>query len=214
MIITQVVPPVDNSDAASTTNTLVSKEPEGLPHFFTKLSYASLAISLVPFVFSLIIVTVSRINSIPTILAYVFTTPFHVAALLLIWQHSRQHEIQLPFRATSWRSILYMTFLAGMWVFSMISCASGAGTFHNMKDCTGAGDASSQQDCFPSKGAAHIGTALVSSTVLSSLEFFLFITLCITSYRARPPRNDSSLEAPSPESISMEPVSTPKVLSP
>ncbi|KAF8911638.1 hypothetical protein CPB84DRAFT_1762438 [Gymnopilus junonius] len=216
MIITEVVPPVDNSDAASTTNTLVAKEPERMPHFFSKLTYASLAISLIPFVFSLIVVTVSRINSVPTILAYVLATPFHVGALLIVWQHSRQLEMQLPFKATSWRSIAYMVFLAGMWTFSMISCAIGANTFHNMKDCSQTiqttNGSSQEENCYPAKGARHIGTALVISTLLSALEFIVFSTLAISSYRARP-RNENTETSPT-ESIGMEPISITKVLSP
>ncbi|KDR75559.1 hypothetical protein GALMADRAFT_248039 [Galerina marginata CBS 339.88] len=211
MIITESV---DNSDAISVTNTLVvdTKETEKLPRFFSALTYASLGLSFIPFVFSLIIIQISRINSIPTILAYFFSTPFHLAALLLIWQQSRQIDMQLPFHPTSWRSIAYISFLAAMWLFAMITAGMGARAFvAGTRTCTTVfSDGHSRSVCYDNHFNRMVGF-LISATAIAVLEAFVLCVMAFLCFRSRPRKQTP--QVPSPRSSSPSPSPSPKVLS-
>ncbi|KDR75511.1 hypothetical protein GALMADRAFT_247953 [Galerina marginata CBS 339.88] len=194
---------IQDSDAASTTGTLVTKEPDKLPRFFVVLTYISLAISLFPFAFSLIIVSISRLHSIPTIIAYVLSTPFHVAALLIIWQHSRQIDMQFPFRPSSWRSIGYICFLAAIWLFSMVTCALGAQSFVKTRICTFSVD--TKMEVCDTHHYERTVFALIGSTALAVFEALILCSMAVVCYRSRPLQ-----DAPP---MSQSPIPSPKVLS-
>jgi len=206
-----IIAPVDNSDAASTTNTLVTKDSGKMPRFFAALTYASLVISIVPFIFSFMFVTISQLYTLPTILAYLFTTPFHVAALLIMCQHSRQIDMQLPFQPSSWRSIIYIGFLAAIWLLSMITCAMGANSFLSGTGCLSIGVDNSdaiQVECYPNNHTLRNGFMFSSSTGLAALEMIILSTMVVVCYQNQPRQENL------PTSIRPEPpVPSPKVVS-
>ncbi|KAF8957326.1 hypothetical protein BDZ97DRAFT_111812 [Flammula alnicola] len=188
---------LDNSDAAST-NTLVTSEK--IPRYFVKLTYASLVFSILPFIFALINVLLSPIFAIPTILAYVFTSPFHVAAILVVWQHARQNDSALPFEPSSGRSISYTCFLAAMWIFSSITCGIGIPRFQPPY-CPDLGCSSNDYN-----KSAKTRTTFVVSTVLSTCEVMIMGAIILVCYLNRPRK----VPSPPPTSASS---SDPKVVS-
>ena len=123
---------IETSDTAST-HTLVSCENSKIPRHLVHVTYASLAFSILPFIFALINVSLSPVHSIPTIIAYVFSTPFHVATSLIAWQYARQLDPTLPFEPTSQKSIGYTCFLVVCWVFSTAYAAIGSRMFGDVE---------------------------------------------------------------------------------
>lgn len=125
----------DSSDAVSTTNTLVTNG-RIIPHHFLKLVYASLFISIVAFIFSM----VDGLDSDPTfivpngivatILAFIFTLPHHCAIFLLRWPQRYQISNILPFKPCSVRAVVYSVFLVGLWTVSTAVCAR---SLHNVR---------------------------------------------------------------------------------
>ncbi|PPQ88953.1 hypothetical protein CVT25_005052 [Psilocybe cyanescens] len=195
---------VDNSDAASIT-TLVTKTPEKMPRFFAGLTYTSLFFSVFPFAFALINVLTTRLYSIPTIIAYVVTTPFHVGALLIIWQHKRQIDMQLPFNPTTWRNMIHIAFLICVWLFSAITSAMGARQFMEKKLCWD--DAREMVVTCDRHNYTRTATTFLSSALLSVFEVLLLTTILLICYRSRP-RKDVQVDIPlsrtsSPKAISV-----------
>ena len=167
---------VEASDTAST-HTLVSCENSKIPRHLVHVTYASLGFSILPFIFALINVTLSPFYSIPTIIAYVFSTPFHVATILIAWQHARQVDPTLPFEPSSYRSIGYTCFLVVFWAYSTGSCAIGSRIF--------------DQPCRVSSKCGTVGSdrvliTFVVSTILAGFEVFIMSAIAIMCYRNRP----------------------------
>jgi len=166
---------IDTSDAAST-HTLVSCETSKIPRHLALFTYASLGFSILPFVFALINVSLSPLHSIPSIIAYVFSTPFHVATILVAWQHARQVDPLLPFEPSSWRSIGYTCFLVLLWLYSTASCAIGSGLFH-------------QLECQQQHSSCTMNRVLITfvvSAILAGFEVFIMSAIAIVCYRNRP----------------------------
>lgn len=195
---------VDNSDAASIT-TLVTKGPEKMPRFFAGLTYSSLFFTVFPFSFALINVLTTRLYTIPTIIAYVITTPFHVGALLIIWQHNRQIDMQLPFNPTTWRNMIHIIFLMCVWLTSFITSSIGARELMERKLCW---DSERQMvvTC-DQRNYARTATTFITSALLSAFEVLLLTAILIICYRSRP-REEAPVEiplsrTPSPKAISV-----------
>lgn len=165
---------VDTSDTAST-HTLVSCEHSKIPRHLVLFTYASLGFSILPFIFALINILISPLHSIPSIIAYVFSTPFHVATILIAWQHARQVDPTLPFEPTSLRSIAYTSFLVVLWIFSTATSAVGSQIFHQF------------QCQFSSKCTMdRILITFVVSTILEGFEVFIMSAIAVMCYRNRP----------------------------
>ena len=176
---------IDTSDTAST-HTLVSCENSKIPRHLVHVTYASLSFSILPFIFALINVSLSPLHSIPTIIAYVLSTPFHVATILIAWQHARQVDPTLPFEPSSMRSIGYTCFLVGFWVLSTAFCAVASGIFkfeHSQVECRL--DLSSL--CNNDKDRVLI--TFVVSTILAGFEVFIMSAIAIMCYRNRPAKD-------------------------
>ena len=169
---------VETSDTAST-HTLVSCENAKIPRHLLHVTYASLGFSILPFIFALINVSLSPLHSIPTIIAYVLSTPFHVATILIAWQHARQVDPTLPFEPTSLRSIGYTCFLVVFWVLSTAFCAVGSRIFDSV-ECHRDSDLSSI--C----SSDRVLITFVVSTILAGFEVFIMSTIAIMCYRNRP----------------------------
>lgn len=166
---------VDTSDAASS-HTLVSCESSKIPRHLVNFTYASLGFSILPFIFALINVSISPLHSIPTIIAYVFSTPFHVATILVAWQYDRQVDPTLPFEPSSWRSIGYTCFLFASWVYSTVVCAAGSQLFHRLA-------------CHLSSKCTTDHRVLITfvvSAILAGFEVFIVSAIAIVCYRNRP----------------------------
>jgi len=165
---------IDTSDTAST-HTLVSCENPKIPRHLVHVTYASLIFSILPFIFALINVLLSPLHSIPTIVAYVLSTPFHVATILIVWQHARQVDPTLPFEPSSARSIGYTCFLVLMWAYSTATCAIGSRIFE-------------QLDCHLSSKCTsnRVLITFVVSTILAGFEVFIMSAIAIMCYRNRP----------------------------
>lgn len=166
---------VETSDTAST-HTLVSCENSKIPRHLVHVTYASLAFSILPFIFALINVTLSPLHSIPTIIAYVLSTPFHVATILVAWQHARQVDPTLPFEPTSSWSIRYTCFLIVIWVFSTASCAAGSRIFDQL-------ECHLSSKCSMNRGVL---VTFIVSTILAGLEVFIMSAIALMCYRNRP----------------------------
>jgi len=183
---------VDTSDTAST-HTLVSCENSKIPQHLPLLTYTSLGFSILPFIFALINVSLSPLYSIPTIIAYVFSTPFHVATILVAWQHARQVDPTLPFEPSSWRSIGYTCFLIVLWLYSTATCAIGSRIFHRIY-------------CSSSKCPMDpVLITFVVSAILAGFEVFIMSVIATICYRNRP----KEVVPPSPIPMT----SRPKVVS-
>ena len=165
---------IETSDTAST-HTLVSCENPKIPRHLVQVTYASLGFSILPFIFALINVSLSPLHSIPTIIAYVLSTPFHVATILIAWQHARQVDPTLPFEPSSYRSIGYTCFLVVLWAYSTASCAIGSRIFEEL-------------ECRDSSKCTmnRILITFVVSTILAGFEVFIMSTIAIMCYRNRP----------------------------
>ncbi|KAF8806693.1 hypothetical protein BYT27DRAFT_7339254 [Phlegmacium glaucopus] len=188
-----IIVDTSESDAAST-HTLVSCESSKIPRLLPHFTYASLGFSILPFMFALINVSLSPLHSIPTIIAYVLSTPFHVATILVAWQHARQLDPTLPFEPSSWWSIGYTCFLVVVWLYSTASCAVGSRIFHRL-DCT--------TKCIMDP----VLITFVVSAILAGFEVFIMSAIAILCYRNRP----KEVVPPSPIPIPM--ISRPKVVS-
>jgi hypothetical protein len=169
---------VDTSDTAST-HTLVSCENSKIPRYLVHVTYASLGFSILPFIFALINVSLSPLHSIPTIIAYVLSTPFHVATILIAWQHARQVDPTLPFEPSSLRSIGYTCFLVVFWVLSTVFCAVGTRLFDEI-ECHR--DLKLSSIC----NTDRVLITFVVSTILAGFEVFIMSTIAIMCYRNRP----------------------------
>lgn len=167
---------VETSDTAST-HTLVSCENAKIPRHLVHVTYASLGFSILPFIFALINVSISPLHSIPTIIAYVLSTPFHVATILIAWQHARQVDPTLPFEPSSLRSIGYTCFLVVFWMLSTAFCAVGSRIF-DQAECHG--DLSSSI-C----NSNRVLITFVVSTILAGFEVFIMSAIAIMCYRNR-----------------------------
>ena len=169
---------IETSDTAST-HTLVSCENSKIPRHLVHVTYASLGFSILPFIFALINVSLSPLHSIPTIIAYVLSTPFHVATILIAWQHARQVDPTLPFEPSSLRSIGYTCFLVVFWTLSTAFCAVGSGIFNE-----------SRVEChlvLPSTCTTdRVLITFVVSTILAGFEVFIMSAIAIMCYRNRP----------------------------
>jgi len=169
---------IETSDTAST-HTLVSCENSKIPRHLVHVTYASLIFSILPFIFALINVSLSPAHSIPTIIAYVLSTPFHVATILIAWQHARQVDPTLPFEPSSLRSIGYTCFLVVFWVLSTAFCAAGSGIFKF-----------DQSECHRNFSSActtdRVLITFVVSTILAGFEVFIMSAIAIMCYRNRP----------------------------
>jgi len=169
---------IETSDTAST-HTLVSCENSKIPQHLVHVTYASLAFSILPFIFALINVSLSPLHSIPTIIAYVFSTPFHVATILIAWQHARELDPKLPFEPTSLRSIGYTCFLVVCWVFSTAYSAIGSRIFGYW-----------HVECHLSFSSLcttdRVLITFVVSTILAGFEVFIMSAIAIMCYRNRP----------------------------
>ena len=168
---------IETSDTAST-HTLVSCENSKIPRHLVHVTYASLAFSILPFIFALINVSLSPLHSIPTIIAYVLSTPFHVATILIAWQHARQVDPTLPFEPSSLRTIGYTCFLVGFWVLSTAFCAVASGIFEHW-----------QVECRHLSSLCSTNRVLITfvvSTILAGFEVFIMSAIAIMCYRNRP----------------------------
>ena len=170
---------VDTSDTAST-HTLVSCENSKIPRHLVDVTYLSLVFSILPFIFALINVSISPLDSIPTIIAYVFSTPFHVATILIAWQHARQVDPTLPFEPSSWRSIGYTCFLVIFWVYSTAACIIGSRIYQH-KECH------NSHKCHTMD---RIQITFVVSAILAAFEVFVMSAIAIMCYRNRPGKED------------------------
>ena len=164
---------VDISDTAST-RTLVFSEKSKIPRYLTPVTYVSLGFSILPFIFALINVSLSPLHSIPSIIAYVFSTPFHVATILIAWQHARQVDPTLPFEPSSWRSIAYTSFLVVLWAYATASCAIGSRIFHHI-DC----------DLSFKCTMDRVLITFFVSAILAGCEVFIMSAIAIMCYRNR-----------------------------
>ena len=168
---------IDTSDTAST-HTLVSCENSKIPRHLLHVTYASLTFSILPFIFALINVTLSPLHSIPTIIAYVLSTPFHVATILIAWQHERQVDPTLPFEPSSLRSIGYTCFLVVFWVLSTAFCAVGSRIFDYWRvEC--------RLDLSSLCTTDRVLITFVVSTILAGFEVFIMSAIAIMCYRNR-----------------------------
>jgi len=169
---------IETSDTAST-HTLVSCENSKIPRHLVHVTYASLAFSILPFIFALINVSLSPLHSIPTIIAYVLSTPFHVATILIAWQHARQVDPTLPFEPSSLQSIGYTCFLVGFWVLSTAFSAVASGILEHWRvDCS-----------LDLSSLCHTDRVLITfvvSTILAGFEVFIMSAIAIMCYRNRP----------------------------
>jgi hypothetical protein len=185
----------DRSDALST-NTLVPTEK--IPPYFVHLTYASLGFSILPFIFSLVNVAISPLHSIPTILAYVFTTPFHIAALLVVWQHKRQIDTTLPFEPSATRTMAYTCFLTGLWIFSTVTCGVGSQKFVKLGPCPPvAPDAPPTLILVPCNiPHKRVVASFVVSTVLAGFEVIIVGAIIVVCYLHRAKAKKSSVVPP------------------
>lgn len=168
---------VETSDTAST-HTLVSCENTKIPRYLVHVTYASLGFSILPFIFALINVSLSPLHSIPTIIAYVLSTPFHVATILIAWQHARQLDPTLPFEPSSSRSIGYTCFLVVFWVLSTAFCAVGSRIFDQV-EC--------HRDLLSTICTSdRVLITFIVSTILAGFEVFIMSAIAIMCYRNRP----------------------------
>ena len=119
----------DQSDTSSIFTLVPEKDSDKVPRFLVPLTYGSLGFSILPFVFSLISISTSPEYSIPTVVAFVFTTPFHIASLFVAWQHARGLDPTLPFEPTSIKAICYTLWLCALWVGSTVVCICGSRLF-------------------------------------------------------------------------------------
>lgn len=114
---------VDTSDAeaqsdAASIRTLVTIPK--FPRYFSTLAYVSLPISTAAFICALMNGDhiLGHLNSLLTIFAFVFTLPYQVLAILLVWLHSHQTESILTFSPASRKNLVYTTSIALMWISS------------------------------------------------------------------------------------------------
>ncbi|KJA18676.1 hypothetical protein HYPSUDRAFT_919894 [Hypholoma sublateritium FD-334 SS-4] len=114
---------VDTSDAeaqsdAASIRTLVTIPK--FPRFFSTLACVSLPISTAAFICALMNGNhiLGHLNSLLTILAFVFTLPYQVLAILLVWLHSHQTESILTFSPASRKNLVYTTSIALAWIAS------------------------------------------------------------------------------------------------
>ena len=169
---------IETSDTAST-HTLVSCENSKVPRHLVHVTYASLAFSILPFIFALINVSLSPLHSIPTIIAYVLSTPFHVATILIAWQHARQVDPSLPFEPSSLPSIGYTCFLVVFWVLSTAFCAVGSRIFEQWQvEC--------RLDISLVCTTDRVLITFIVSTVLAGFEVIIMSAIAIMCYRNRP----------------------------
>ncbi|KAF8161449.1 hypothetical protein B0H34DRAFT_796241 [Crassisporium funariophilum] len=186
----------DSTDAAST-HTLVATNK--IPRYLVHLTYASLGFSILPFIFALINVSLSPFHSIPTIIAYVFTTTFHVATVLVAWQNARDIDTTLPFEPSGGRSIAYICFLFALWIYSLITCAFGSRMFIN-GFCTFGSQFG--MNCAPNHYSRILATFVVS-TVLAGSEVLIIGAIGIVCYRQRPQKEKPiALVHPAPKVVS------------
>jgi len=177
---------IETSDTASI-RTLVSCENSKIPRYLVHVTYASVGFSILPFIFALINVSLSPVHSIPTIIAYVLSTPFHVATILIAWQHARQVDPTLPFEPSSLRSIGYTCFLVVFWVLSTAFCAVGSGIFKSDQvECHRDGDHHFLSSVCTTTGTDRVLITFVVSTILAGFEVFIMSAIAIMCYRNRP----------------------------
>jgi len=119
----------DESDAASVFTLVPENDSDKVPRFLVPLTYGSLGFSILPFVFALINISNAPAYSVPIVVAFVFTTPFHIASLFVAWQHARGLDPTLPFVPTSIKTICYTWWLFILWVSSSAVCICGSRIF-------------------------------------------------------------------------------------
>ncbi len=194
-----VVDPADveaNADAISVRTLVASPK---FHRYFPVLAIASLPISTV----ALICAILNRsgapfgngnLNGLLAILAFAFSLPYQVVAILLVWLHKHQTASILSFNPSSRRSMAYSAFLALMWVGSVILAAWLISTGGNIADCI------HSTLCYPGWQDIDQGNAnIVVSLVLSAVEAMVFGGITVICYLHRRFPTSSPTPAPAPE---------------
>lgn len=117
----------NNSLDAASTHTLVVDRWHTIPRHFMKLTYASLLLSTLAFIFAIVDNVFSGL--LPkyltvAVLSYTFTLPYYLATLLLAWLQKHQIASIFPFPPSHPRTIAYSLGLVGLWTGSVAMCTT------------------------------------------------------------------------------------------